>query len=592
MLLLHCAYLLQCSTGRLLETSGPVEATASSTYELCRIEFSPQLAIQGDTSLGWANCFVSAKEPNPWFTLRFKSLTSVFNVWLKVRKIRKHQLHIDFSLKDMDNLTVYMSNSSVISGSGKQPCGSPWSYKSKRVIELDCGTILKGKFLHITVPSTSPKYLVICSIVLNRENGLLFPLQMSEGRAAVSASGYNSARPPTLAIDGIPSIGEKSCSMITGKGTTWLRVDVQTVRFIGKVGILLYESKGKNPTIVVGRGLRHNGAIGNTNCGIVSSVISESGRKITCSTQALGQFIYIESKCSSMRICEIEVFYENILNIYSPIQVTASDQRCSCGSIWKPIDGVRGPMVYSSWISLTSLNSWWRMEFPNRNAISRVIIYLPILDFRRRITMNGFTVHIGDSPLGNGKSNAICGGPYAWNGSLTRIITVACEGSPLGKYLYVVAADRPGAALYLAEISVFECEGQCYSTGVLFKDTFNHLPKFQSTLWLEHSGVSVLAWDTCTGNSSSVLSGSSAVFGATQDSSRYITSKAVNLHRARIIHFDVSRCSWPQTVWAINASLEYFTDNELSHRTLHSFTCVDFALGILPRSIQALNHFG
>lgn len=592
MLLLHCAYLLQCSTGRLLETSGPVEATASSTYELCRIEFSPQLAIQGDTSLGWANCFVSAKEPNPWFTLRFKSLTSVFSVWLKVRKIRKHQLHIDFSLKDMDNLTVYMSNSSVISGSGKQPCGSPWSYKSKRVIELDCGTILKGKFLHITVPSTSPKYLVICSIVLNRENGLLFPLQMSEGRAAVSASGYNSARPPTLAIDGIPSIGEKSCSMITGKGTTWLRVDVQTVRFIGKVGILLYESKGKNPTIVVGRGLRHNGAIGNTNCGIVSSVISESGRKITCSTQALGQFIYIESKCSSMRICEIEVFYENILNIYSPIQVTASDQRCSYGSIWKPIDGVRGPMVYSSWISLTSLNSWWRMEFPNRNAISRVIIYLPILDFRRRITMNGFTVHIGDSPLGNGKSNAICGGPYAWNGSLTRIITVACEGSPLGKYLYVVAADRPGAALYLAEISVFECEGQCYSTGVLFKDTFNHLPKFQSTLWLEHSGVSVLAWDTCTGNSSSVLSGSSAVFGATQDSSRYITSKAVNLHRARIIHFDVSRCSWPQTVWAINASLEYFTDNELSHRTLHSFTCVDFALGILPRSIQALNHFG
>ena len=98
------------------------------------------------------------------------------------------------------------------------------------------------------------------------------------------------------------------------------------------------------------------------------------------------------------------------------------------------------------------------MEFPSRNVISSVIIYIPHLDSRKRVAMNGFAVYIGDSPLDNGKNNAMCGEP--WTATLTSVITIDCKDSPLGKYLYVVAANRPGTALYLTEISVFECEGE------------------------------------------------------------------------------------------------------------------------------------
>ena len=157
-----------------MDISGPVKATASSSYVSSKLEFSPQLAIQADTSLVWANCFVSKKEPNPWFTLKFKSMTSIFNVWLRVTTIPIYQLPVDFSLRGMDNLSVYVSNSSVLANSGEQPCGSPWRYKSTRTIRLDCGRNPKGKFMHITVPSTSSTYLVICSIVLNKENGMEF----------------------------------------------------------------------------------------------------------------------------------------------------------------------------------------------------------------------------------------------------------------------------------------------------------------------------------------------------------------------------------------------------------------------------------
>ena len=187
-----------CFTGRLLDISSPVKATASSynTMETGLHIFAPQLAIQADTSSLWANCFVSKKEVKPWYRLEFKSETSVFNVQLGVRD-GGEQLPTGFNLRGMAKLSVYVSDSSALSHSENQRCGNPWNYSSTEYIIVSCGRILKGRFIHVSVPSTSATYLLICSIVINRENGnmkvsnscrcLLYPteymLQLLEPRA-------------------------------------------------------------------------------------------------------------------------------------------------------------------------------------------------------------------------------------------------------------------------------------------------------------------------------------------------------------------------------------------------------------------------
>ena len=155
-----------------------------------------------------------------------------------------------------------------------------------------------------------------------------------------------------------------------------------------------------------------------------------------------------------------------ILNIYSRVNITASGQHFGYSSIWKPIDGLYSPAVQSSWRSLRSSNSWWRMELPHRIGISKVIIYTPERTSTITGQMNGFAVYIGDSSVGNGSHNAMCGRP--WVASTTSVITINCTYTPIGKYMYVAGADRSGAQLYLSEISVYECEGEHFYVSVIY----------------------------------------------------------------------------------------------------------------------------
>ena len=141
--------------------------------------------------------------------------------------------------------------------------------------------------------------------------------------------------------------------------------------------------------------------------------------------------------------------------MYSPVNITASDQFAPSNSIWKPVDGVHGTLTEASWKSLPFSKSWWRMEIPHRSTIVGVVIYLPSSPEREK--MDGFAVYVGDSPVGNGSSNALCSEP--WRGTISTVITISCTKLPVGKYLYVSAADRPGATLVLSEISVFTCQG-------------------------------------------------------------------------------------------------------------------------------------
>jgi hypothetical protein len=461
--------------GHLVDISSPVTVTASSNYlSPSGMEFAPSLAIQPDTSHTWPSCFISKKEVNPWFTIAFESVISLFNMRLGVRISGGGQLPKDFTLSGMDKLSVYVSNSSTTETSGGQLCGNSWSYAHTKNIMLDCGKNLTGRYVHITLPSTAPTYLLICFMVLNKENGSPAPLTMSNTKATVESSGFDSNQPAMLAIDDHFS----SCSLLTGVAKTWLRVDIQTILYIKQVRLLFNnESSGMGVKVYVGKSLRDNGLQGNTRYHPVSNATSGFQRmSFICEPPALGQFIYIEKNAVEMQLCETEVFYDNILNMYSPILITASDQFSSSNSIWAPVDGVHVPLGEVAWRSLSSSNSWWRIQLPYRIRISGVVIYRP-----QGHDMNAFAVYVGDSPVGNGSSNALCGKPR--QKTVTRLIAIGCTNLPIGKYLYISADDRPGAAISFSEISVYTCQEP---SAVITK---KQVPYSQSVVFLTCQGT-------------------------------------------------------------------------------------------------------
>ena len=165
---------LSVCADQLLNIPSPVSATASSFYvSSTQVKFAPQLAIQADTSRVGSTCFISNKEPNPWFRLDFKEVTTIVNVRLVIREKPSDGLPRDFLLSGMVNLSVYVSNEPALGYDSKLRCGSPWKSdeSSKRDILLDCRRDLKGQFLYVTVPSNSSTYLLICCIILNRKPG-------------------------------------------------------------------------------------------------------------------------------------------------------------------------------------------------------------------------------------------------------------------------------------------------------------------------------------------------------------------------------------------------------------------------------------
>ena len=150
------------------------------------------------------------------------------------------------------------------------------------------------------------------------------------------------------------------------------------------------------------------------------------------------------------------VVIDNLLNIYSPVKVSASDQGSpsGIGFIWTPTDGILDSQTF---ISSKSSKSWWRMEFPVENVISGLVVYTRSLNPTELNQMNGFAVYIGNISGGNGSSNAQCGKP--WAAIQTNEIAVNCSDGLTGRYLYVAAADSPDAALYLSEIGIYGCQG-------------------------------------------------------------------------------------------------------------------------------------
>ena len=154
-----------------MKLSSFMEVSSSPEYATeFGLKFAPQLAIQAAASDKWANCFVSRKMKLPWFKLRFKSVTSIFNVRLGVRDQPGGNVPADFNLTGMASLSVYVSNSSTLEK--KNLCGSKWIYKSTKIIDFTClQRKLYGYCVHIMVPSSVATYLIICGIILNKDDG-------------------------------------------------------------------------------------------------------------------------------------------------------------------------------------------------------------------------------------------------------------------------------------------------------------------------------------------------------------------------------------------------------------------------------------
>jgi hypothetical protein len=198
------------------------------------------------------------------------------------------------------------------------------------------------------------------------------------------------------------------------------------------------------------------------------------------------------------------------------VRVTALSQKEEFNSIWKPIDGVFETAEESSWISLPSSQSWWRLELSHRSAVSKVVIYTPLFtgylsDRKKLVSMRGFAVYVGDLAVGDGRSNKRCGEP--WKPTLAHKITRICTGPFLGNYIYVTAADTPGAMLYLTEITVYGCEEPNIQ---ILKSTFNQeRPQTNLTCYSQASRASCpvkrIVWthgnDTMNETASNLLKG-------------------------------------------------------------------------------------
>jgi hypothetical protein len=469
-----------------LKLNGSVIATSSSIYKSnSGYLFHPNLAIKADSSSEGTNCFLSKKEESPWLTLELKSETTIFNISVGVKDQSDGLLPSDYTLRGMTSLSVHVSNSKDNKNEIKTRCGDPWTYRMTKSIDLTCRGSLRGKFVHVTVPPSTTTYLAICSIVFNREEGALRLLNMSVQTASLASSGSTRTESLALAIDGI--ISPSKCTSLSGESNAWLRVEIGSVRYIGMIRILFAKGNRENTSVSVGRSLKSNGSVGNEKCGTVIKGSTAYGWKdITCSKSVFGQFIYIESSSRELQICEIQVFYGNIMDIYGTAYVSASDQQEESGSIWKPIDGMKIPTITSSWISLKSGKSWWKVKFPQRSAISQVFIYIPKWSDRnvwtgKLLEMNGFTVHIGDSTTANGKANRMCGSPQKLITRTTAIRIICGETAIFGKYLHVAAADRQGASIYLTEIVPHGCEEPNIE---ISRDTFNQRKELSCYVYL------------------------------------------------------------------------------------------------------------
>jgi hypothetical protein len=428
----------------------------------------------------------------------------------------------DYSLSGMNNLSVYIKPSWSEENSDQLRCGTPWKYKSGQSIDMDCGRNMKGTIVRVTVPSSAPTHLAICSIVLNRDKGRYHVLNLSEETASLVSSIRNdSNKLAALTVDQIVSSSE--CTLVNGVEKAWLRMEIRRVIYIGEIRIRFGERIRGSTNLFAGRSLKNNGSLGNTKCGTsTKNSLVSYWMNVTCNESVLAQFIYIESSSAILQICHIQVLYIDILNIYPHAYVTASDQEVMSGSIWKPVDGIIDPSEPGSMISLKSSQSWWRVEFPKRLAIFKVRIHKHVPE-QNDIgeVMEGFSVHIGDSELANGKINEVCGEP--WKGKLPQsVLEIECNGTLIGKYLYVVAANQNGSALYFNEIIPFGCEEP--TVEISRTDYDNTRKESTLTCIVSTSGchVSKILWIAADNNT---INGSSEVKGDGKTSSSIIISR-------------------------------------------------------------------
>ena len=140
-------------------------------------------------------------------------------------------------------------------------------------------------------------------LVLLKETRYL--LNLTEEGATVVSSSQPAARSVDVGLSSHASL----CLTTTGTEKTWLRIDIQTVRSILLIQVSFSGDSEVpiNVSVRVGRSLRSNGFDDNAICKTQSS--EPLHKAFACPQVTLGQYVYIETKTKTMKICEIQVFY-------------------------------------------------------------------------------------------------------------------------------------------------------------------------------------------------------------------------------------------------------------------------------------------
>ena len=141
------------------------------------ITLVPEWAIQADSSIHWTNCFVSEKEINPWWEVDLNLQREIWNVRVLLLPYNTEANvppDTNFEDGDLNNLTVYISNSSHTGG---EQCGDHWSFNGSTTghaasVLFHCSVY--GRYVHVTVDAgagVGKKSLGLCSVVINEQRG-------------------------------------------------------------------------------------------------------------------------------------------------------------------------------------------------------------------------------------------------------------------------------------------------------------------------------------------------------------------------------------------------------------------------------------
>jgi hypothetical protein len=398
---------------------------------------------------------MSEMEIRPWWKIDLNDQREIRNVrvvLLPHDRVNNVPPDTDFREGDLNNLTIYVSNSSQ---RGVQ-CGDRWSFHTGHTAALLFNCSVYGRFVSVTTDTDiGNRSLGLCSVVINEQESDSLP---GLSTATVRVSSADGATEGSLVTDGDVSGLSSHCFSSTAETNPWLRINFLRVYYVDGVQTQLYGSDGDGVTVYVGRSLL--GYVGNVQCGkaAAATMANESfWHNVTCEWPQFAQYIYIGRSSGStevtLKVCEVKVTVGSFLDIYNPATAFASSQENVSSPVWKAIDGsLQNSNIFGCYASQSATpNASWTIQLPDVAFVSTVTV-LHLNSQAAKSAMIGSTVQVRESK--DTTLSYSCGSASSENSTEH---TAACPAATIGRYVSIVAGSSNQSQLSLCEVQVNGC---------------------------------------------------------------------------------------------------------------------------------------